>query len=121
MTREEDGGRIGHRGTRAREKIVGARRLVRNHGPVLALPQDRSLGVVERNSFRFFPADRLARSNGTNGTAKTESIPFYEEVTSEALASWCATMSKLRRLRPPKMDACHPSWRTNWRAPTKNH
>ena len=27
-------------------------------------------------------------------------------------------MSKLGRLRPPKMDACHPSWRTNWRAPT---
>jgi hypothetical protein len=46
-------------------------------------------------------------------------IPFYEEVTSEALASWCATMSKLGRLRPPKMDACHPSWRTNWRAPTE--
>src|SRR5271166_3232547 len=58
----------------ASEKIVGARQLVRNHEPVLALPQDRtrSLGVVERNSFRFFPADRLARSNGTNGTEKTE-------------------------------------------------
>src|SRR5271157_3038334 len=37
----------------------------------------------------------------------------------EALASWCATMSKLGRLRPPKMAACHPSWRTNWRAPSR--
>jgi hypothetical protein len=25
-------------------------------------------------------------------------------------------MGKLGRLRPPKMAACHPSWRTNWRA-----
>jgi len=33
------------------------------------------------------------------------------EVTSEALASWCTTMSKLGRLRPPKMAACHPSRR----------
>src|SRR5271166_5139156 len=33
-------------------------------------PRIRSLGVVERNSFRFFPADQLARSNGTNGTEK---------------------------------------------------
>ena len=64
-------------------------------GQFWPFPRTRSLGVVERNSFRFFPADRLARSNGTNGTEKTESIPFYEEVTSEALASWCATMSKL--------------------------
>jgi hypothetical protein len=45
---------------------------VRNHEPVLALARTRSLGVVERNSFRLFPADRLARSNGTNGTEKTE-------------------------------------------------
>ncbi len=54
------------------KKKVGARQLVRNHEPVLALPQDRtrSLGVVERNSFRFFPADRFARSNGTNETEK---------------------------------------------------
>jgi hypothetical protein len=28
-------------------------------------------------------------------------------------------MSKLGRLRPPKMVTCHPSWRTNWRAPMK--
>ena len=33
-------------------------------------PRTRSLGVVERNSFRFFPANRFARSNGTNGTEK---------------------------------------------------
>ena len=32
----------------------------------------RRLDVVERNSFRFFPADRFARSNGINGTQKTE-------------------------------------------------
>jgi hypothetical protein len=50
---------------------------------------------------------------------KTESIPFYQEVTSQVLASWCATMSKPGRLRPPKMAACHPSWRTNWREPRK--
>ena len=25
-------------------------------------------------------------------------------------------MGKLGWLRPPKMAACHPSWRTNWRA-----
>jgi hypothetical protein len=37
--------------------------LVRNHEPVLALPTARILRVVERNSFRFFPADRIARSN----------------------------------------------------------
>ena len=55
-----------------RSFFVGACQLVRNHEPVLALPRTRSLGVVERNSFRFFPAVRLARSNGTNGTEKTE-------------------------------------------------
>ena len=57
-----------------KRNFVGARQLVGDPEPVLALPQDRtrSLGVVERNSFRFFPADRLACSNGTNGTEKTE-------------------------------------------------
>ncbi len=57
---------------RAEATDVGARQLVRNHEPVLALPRTHGLGVVERNSFRFFPAVRLARSNGTNGTEKTE-------------------------------------------------
>src|SRR5271157_2147712 len=33
-------------------------------------PRTRSLGFVQRNSFRFFPADRFARSNGTNETEK---------------------------------------------------
>src|SRR5271157_922318 len=33
-------------------------------------PRTRGLGAVERNSFRFLPADRFARSNGTNGTEK---------------------------------------------------
>jgi len=33
-------------------------------------PRTRGLGAVERNSFRFFPAGRFARSNGTNGTEK---------------------------------------------------
>src|SRR5208283_4485790 len=80
-------------------------------------PRTRGLGAVEWNSFRFFPADRFARSNGTNGTEKRNEFRSTKEVTSEALASWCATMSKLGRLRPPKMAACHPSWRTNWRAP----
>jgi hypothetical protein len=47
---------------------------------------------------------------------RTHGLGVVEQVTSEAFASWCATMSKLGRLRPPKMAACHPSWRTNWRA-----
>ena len=34
------------------------------------IPRTRGLGAVERNSFRFFPAGRFARSNGTNGTEK---------------------------------------------------
>src|SRR5271157_2271627 len=33
-------------------------------------PRTRGLGAVERNSFRFFLADRFARSNGPNGTEK---------------------------------------------------
>ena len=33
-------------------------------------PRTRGLSAVERNSFRFFPAGRFARSNGTNGTEK---------------------------------------------------
>ena len=145
-------------------------------------PRTRGLGAVERNSFRFFLADRFARSNGPNGTEKRTVLgelhrdlsylmtgkgawvagadrreapgPKPEHLgrrlrlrqqpprswqmlnrgdqrgvakngmnsvlprTSEALASWCATMSKLGRLRPPKMAACHPPWRTNWRAPS---
>src|SRR5208337_2229689 len=57
--------------TAALPNLVGARQLLRNHEPVLALPRTHGLGVVERNSFRFFPAVRFARSNGTNGTEKT--------------------------------------------------
>ena len=52
------------------ERLGGARQLVRNHEPVLALPQDPWPGRRRRNSFRFFPAGRFARSNGTNGTEK---------------------------------------------------
>src|SRR5271166_2014988 len=33
-------------------------------------PRTRGPGAVERNSFRFFPADRFACSNGTNATEK---------------------------------------------------
>jgi hypothetical protein len=52
------------------KRFVGARLLGRNHEPVLALPHGPYPRVVERNSFRFFPADRISRSNGTNGTEK---------------------------------------------------
>src|SRR5208337_5672696 len=35
-----------------------------------------------------------------------------------ALASWCARLGRLQRLRTVKWATRPPSWRTNWRAPT---
>ena len=99
-------------GNRGKEIPVGARQLVRNHEPVLALPQNRTrnLGVVGRTEFIPFLRRRSIGSlkrNQRNGKHGMNSVLRRSHLG--VLASWCATMGKLGWLRPPKMAACHPS------------
>ena len=55
----------------------------------------------------------------SENSRKTEWIPFYQEVTLVALVSWCATMSKLGRLRPQKMAASHSTCAPTGECPRK--
>src|SRR5271166_2983676 len=44
-------------------------------------------------------------------------IMYVDHKNLRELSGSCATVSQLGRSRPPKMAACHPSWRTTLRAP----
>jgi len=48
----------------------------------------------------------------------TGDVPAHLVEFSLALASWCARLGRLQRLRTVKWATRPPSWRTNWRAPT---
>ena len=67
-------------------------------------PRTRGLGAAERNSFRFFPADRFARSNGTSGTEKRQRpktrlrLPIFTLATDRAPES-CVVIVVMRSLR----------------------
>ena len=111
-TREE-------RGTNQRpgpsQVLAGACQLVGTMSQFWPFPGTRSLGVVERNSFRFFPADRLARSNGTNGTKKRDSS-LNSTIPELPGTGWLAAepeaTPQTHRLRPrgfPTVSPSHPS------------
>jgi len=91
---------------------------VRHHEPTLALPPDPWPGRRRTEFIPFLPPDRFAHSTRTNETEKRNESRSTKKSPSVPLASWCANTSKLGRSRPLKMAASHPSWRTNWRAPT---
>ena len=71
---------------------------------------------------------RRGRATGTTGTRTrpttawrskaTGDVPAHLVEFSLALASWCARLGRLQRLRTVKWATRPPSWRTNWRAPT---
>ena len=64
-------------------------------------PRTRSLGVVvvERNSFRFFRADRFARPNGTNGTEKRNEFRSTKK-SPQSACQLRTPMSELGRFAP---------------------
>ena len=69
-------------------------------------PRTRGLGAVERNSFRFFPAGRFARSNGTNGTEKRTVLGELHRGLSYLMTgkgAWVAGAD--RRVGSPRAEA----------------
>ena len=69
---------------------------------------------------------RRGRATGTTGTRTrpttawrskaTGDVPAHLVEFSLTLASWCARLGRLQRLRTVKWATRPPSWRTNWRA-----
>ena len=96
------------------EKLVRARQLMRNHEPVLALPQDPWLGRRRTEFIPILPADQCARSNGTNGTEKRR-LPLSSTIPElQDPRGW----RRSRRRRPrrtgfgpgfPTVSPSHPS------------
>ncbi len=73
---------------RSPEKFfVGARQLVRNYEPTLALPQDPWPGHRRTEFIPFLPPDRFAHSTGTNETAKRNEFRSTKKSPSVPLAS----------------------------------